>query len=134
MASGPSCKGGTAMKRFIVAFSLAVAALLLGSVGPTSATDYSVSVSCSDATVFTATLDPAKTAQLAEAVTAINTNPAGLPPLTCALSQTPLTGGGAQAADPPNDLFAAGGGKWTPQLCGSLANFSLNAHTDKNGP
>src|SRR5437867_4083371 len=98
------------MRRIIVGFSLAALTLLLGSVSSTSATNYSVSLSCSDGTVLTETLGPAAAADLADAVTAINTNPAGLPPLTCTLSQTAITGSVAQADSPHYD-WAVGGGK-----------------------
>ena len=119
------------MRRIIVAFSLAVATLLVGSIGSTSAIDYSVSLGCSDGTQFSETLSAANTIELADAVTAINTNPAGLPPLACTLSQTALSGNGAQAAGSAHD-FAVGGGQWLINGGCDLANFSMNAHVDSN--
>jgi len=115
----------------MVALAVKLQILLAVTIYPTSAADYSVSVSCSDDTVITAMLDAGTATELAGAVTAINTNPAGLPPLTCTLSQTQLAGNAAQAASGHD--FAAGGGKWLLAGCG-LANFSLNAHVDSSGP
>ena len=120
------------MRRILVAFSLAVATLLVGSIGSTSATDYSVTLTCSDGSQFVATLDQAGAAELADAVAAINAYPAGVPPVTCALLQTPLNGGGAQAAGPSHD-FAVGGGQWkidsSTANC-EFTNFNLTAHVD----
>ena len=116
------------MTRILIALSLAALTVLLQSVGPTSATDYSVSLGCSDGTQLTETLDASSAADLAEAVTAINGNPAGSPPLTCTLSTTPLSGNVALAAGAHD--FAVGGGQWFINGSCELANFGLSSHVD----
>ena len=123
------------MKRFLrhTMFCLVpatLAALVLG-VPPAAAqlTLQSVGLSCSDGTALNLVVSPTEVIDLSGAVLAVNSLPAGTPPLTCSLSQDPSGSGN------PHYDYAVGGGQVQKGLC--TTNFALSAHvedTDATSP
>src|SRR5438034_6389383 len=123
------------MKRFLrhTMFCLVpatLAALVLG-VPPAAAqlTLQSVGLSCSDGTALNLAVSPTEVIDLSGAVLAVNSLPAGTPPLTCSLSQDPSGSGN------PHYDYAVGGGQVQKGLC--TTNFALSAHvedTDATSP
>ena len=107
-----------------------LAALVLG-VPPAAAqlTLQSVGLSCSDGTALNLAVSPTEVIDLSGAVLAVNSLPAGTPPLTCSLSQDPSGSGN------PHYDYAVGGGQVQKGLC--TTNFALSAHvedTDATSP
>ena len=100
-----------------------LAALVLG-VPPAAAqlTLQSVGLSCSDGTALNLAVSPTEVIDLSGAVLAVNSLPAGTPPLTCSLSQDPSGSGN------PHYDYAVGGGQVQKGLC--TTNFALSAHVD----
>src|SRR5207237_1442056 len=89
----------------------------------------SVGLSCSDGTALNLAVSPTEVIDLSGAVLAVNSLPAGTPPLTCSLSQDPSGSGN------PHFDYAVGGGQVQKGLC--TTNFALSAHvedTDATSP
>ena len=106
-----------------------VAALVLGV--PPAAPDLglqSVGLSCSDGTALNLSLSMTELIGLADAVSAINLDPAGDPPLACGLTGDPPP----SSANGPKD-YAVGGGQVMNFLFGTT-NFSLSAHSVAEAP
>ena len=106
-----------------------VAALVLGV--PPAAPDLglqSVGLSCSDGTALNLSVSMTELIGLADAVSAINLDPAGDPPLACGLTGDPPP----SSANGPKD-YAVGGGQVMNFLFGTT-NFSLSAHSAVDAP
>src|SRR2546428_6079614 len=122
------------MKRFLrhTMFCLVtatLAALVLGVRPAAPDVLQSVGLSCSDGTALDLALSMTEVIDLSGAVLAVNSLPAGTPPLTCSLSQDPSGSGN------PHYDYAVGGGQVQKGLC--TINFALSAHvgdTDATSP
>jgi len=121
------------MKRFLrrTIFCLVpttLAALVLAL--PPAAADLlqSIGLSCSDGTALNPAVSMTELIGLADAVSAINLDPAGDPPLACSLSGDPPP----SSPNGPKD-YAVGGGQVMNFLFGTT-NFSLSAHSAADAP
>jgi hypothetical protein len=124
-------------RRLLTLLAAASALLALGtSPAATSLDLQNVSLGCNDGTNLALALDVAGLAELSNAVTAINVNPAGDPALACGLSQSAVTSPTVSSSDGRAHDFAVGGGRLLlpPPFTACPENFAVSAHVPTGTP